>query len=478
MFCHLDAIFGVFRPCFSRTAAFHWFCIIIVGFYVRVDHEGLTSFIRWLSLAPICYDSLVHFFYATSWGVDTLFPVWVTWVLANCPLREFHGRHLLIGDGIKIAKEARKMPGVKSLHQESANNSKKASISGHHFGVAGILAGTLQKALCLPLRAEVHEGVDTLRPSEGLNGQPPTLVTRMARLLLTSAETLGSPCYAVLDAYFAVGPTFLILKERLTDSGVQLVHLITRAKDNTVAYFEPEPGNKRFQEKDKVKLMEVFDHPTCFTTAEITLYGTTTTISYCCLDLLWKPIGALLRFVLVQQGEKRFILMSSDLTLPALSILDIYAWRTKIEVMFDVLKNLLGGFCYHFWTACLPKRQRGKTTDLSCLTKTALQQVNATLSAVERFVTLAIMAVGILQFLSLTIPSQIWHDHTGWLRTYSSSFPSERIVKTVIATDFFERPRKVRCSRTFQIIQTKKRITPVRTSSLWEGGKFLTYFPS
>ncbi len=302
--------------------------------------------------------------------------------------------------------------------------------------------------------------MQTLRPSEGLNGKPPTLVTRMARLLLATTETLGSPCYAVLDAYFAVGPTFLILKERLTEGGVQVVHLITRAKDNTVAYSEPEPGGKRFQECDKIKLMEAFDHPTCFSTTEVTLYGSNTPIAYCCLDLLWKPINAILRFVLVQHGTQCFILMSSDLTLPPLSILEIYTYRTKIEVMFDVLKNLLGGFCYHFWSACQPKRQRRKMTDLSCLTKTALQQINATLTAIERFVTLAIMAVGILQYLSLTVPSQVWPDHTGWLRTYSSSFPSERIVKTVIATEFFERPRKVRCSRTFQIIHTKKRTTP------------------
>ena len=457
MFAHLDAIFAVFRPCFSRTAAFRWFCIVIVGLYVRVDHEGLTSMIRWLSLAPICYDSLVHFFYATSWSVETLFPTWVTWVSAHCPLRAFHGRRLLIGDGIKIAKEARHMPGVKSLHQDSASNSKKASISGHHFGVAGILAGTLHRSFCLPLRAEIHEGVQPLRPSEGLKGTPPTLVTRMARLLLASAEALGTPCYAVLDAYFAVGPTFLILKERLTENSAQLVHLITRAKKSTVAYFAPEPGGNRFQERDKLKLMEVFDHPTCFTSTVVTLYGTPTTISYCCLDLLWKPINARLRFVLVQQGTAHFILMSSDLTLPAMSILTIYSCRTKIEVMFAVLKNLLGGFGYHFWTTCLPKRQRGKTTDLACLTKRAVQHVNATLTAVERFVTLASMAVGILQYLSLTVPSQIWRGHTGWLRTYSSSFPSERVVKTVIATEFFERPRKVRCSRTFQTILTKKR---------------------
>ena len=60
-----------------------------------------------------------------------------------------------------------------------------------------------------------------------------------------------------------------------------MVHVITRAKKSTVAYFVPEQHVKRFREQDKVKLMTLFEHPSCvaFTTAKVTLYGTTTTIS-------------------------------------------------------------------------------------------------------------------------------------------------------------------------------------------------------
>ncbi len=465
MFQRLDAIFAVFRPCFSRETTFQWCVIVIVGFYVRADHDGLTSMIRWLALSPSCYDALRHFFYATSWSVDTLVPVWATWVTTVCPLMTFQGRPLLIGDGIKVPKEARKMPGVKAQHQASANNSKKATIWGHHWGVVGLLTGTLRKAFCTPLRAELHEGVNDLRPSEGLNGGPPTVVTRMARLLLTVADHLGCPCYAVLDAYFAVGPTFLILHERLTEQGTWWVHLITRAKDKTVGYFVPEPGVKRFRQKERVKLLDVVTRPDCFPVipATVMLYGKTTTISYCCLNLLWKPIGGLLRCVVIQHGEQRCILMSSDLTLPPLTIIEIYGFRTKIEVMFNVLKNLVGGLAYHFWTRPQPKlsRKKGWTPDFTGLTTTARAHVLATLAATERFMNLALIAVGILQYLSLPVPVQIWQGYSGWLRAYSSELPSERVVKTVIATEFFRRPRKVRRSRTFQVIQTRKRTAPV-----------------
>ena len=474
MFQQLDSIFAVFRPCFSREASFQWCVIFVMGFLIRSDHEGVTSIVRWLALTPSCYDSLVHFLSAPSWSVTTLVPVWATWVTTMCPLMTFQGRPLLIGDGIKVAKEARKMPGVKAHRQDSTNNSKKTTIWGHHWGMVGILTGSFQKAFCTPLRGELHEGVETFRPSQGLNGQPPTVVTRMARLLWATANTLGCPCYAVLDAYFAVGPTFLILKEHLAPNGSWLVHVITRAKKSTVGYFVPDQHVTRFREKDKVKLMTLFEHPSCvpFTTAEVTLYGTTTTISYCCLDLLWKPIGRLIRFVLVQHGTQRFILMTSDLTLPPLTILTIYGFRTKIEVMFDVLKNLLGGLAYHFWTPEQPKlsRKKGWTPDFSSLSETARAQVLTTLTAIERFVMLALMAVGILHYLSLTSSTQVWQGYSGWMRTYSSAYPSERVVKTVIATAFFSPSRKVRQSRTFQAIQNKKRTAPLEHPPLKDTG--------
>jgi hypothetical protein len=62
-------------------------------------------------------------------------------------------RLLLAGDGIKICKEAEKMPAVKRLHQESDNSGKAPYIYGHHWGVIGILAGLVKKTLlCSALR--------------------------------------------------------------------------------------------------------------------------------------------------------------------------------------------------------------------------------------------------------------------------------------------------------------------------------------
>jgi hypothetical protein len=48
---------------------------------------------------------------------------------------------------------------------------------------------------------------------------------------------------------------------------------------------------------------------------------------------------------LVDDNGSHYILMSSDLDLCPINIIEIYSYRSKIEVTFDMLKNLLGGSC-------------------------------------------------------------------------------------------------------------------------------------
>jgi hypothetical protein len=150
MINEISRILLKFRACFSRQAAFDWFVIVIVGFIVRIDHYGVSSFVRWLGIQPSRYTSLLSFFRASSWQLKEIMQSWWQIVLSRCPLIDIDGRLLLAGDGIKISKEAEKMPGVKRLHQESDNSGKAAYIYGHHHGVIGILAGWVKKNLLRP----------------------------------------------------------------------------------------------------------------------------------------------------------------------------------------------------------------------------------------------------------------------------------------------------------------------------------------
>lgn len=147
MIKEISLILLQFRDCFSRGAAFNWFVIVIMGFIVRVDHHGVTSLIRWLGLKPSLYTALLSFFRTSSWHLKSIQNRWLQIVISRCPLLTIANRYLIVGDGIKVAKEAQKMPAVKKLHQESQNSSKSPYIYGHHHGVLGILAGWVKKNL-------------------------------------------------------------------------------------------------------------------------------------------------------------------------------------------------------------------------------------------------------------------------------------------------------------------------------------------
>jgi len=152
MISEISRILAIFRPCFTRTAAFNWFVTVVFGFIVRIDLCGASSFVRWLGIKPTLYTAMLAFFRASSWRIQDILQCWWHIVLARCPLTMIDGRLLLAGDGIKVSKEAVKMPVVKRLHQESDNSGKAPYIYGHHWGVIGILAGWVKKnLLCSPM---------------------------------------------------------------------------------------------------------------------------------------------------------------------------------------------------------------------------------------------------------------------------------------------------------------------------------------
>jgi hypothetical protein len=464
----ISLILLMFKDCFSRTASFEWFAIVIMGFILRLEHHGVSSIIRWLGLKPSLYTALLFFFRASSWQLKCIQQRWWKIVLSRCPLLTVDNCYLLVGDGIKVPKEAEKMPGVKKLHQESDNSGKAPYIYGHHFGVLGILAGCA-KIFCIPLCAELHEGVKQLRnfqnkPEPLVNGKKKVSITSlMASMGVDLIKGLGSKCLLVLDAYFAVGPVFIILKELVDSTGERLAHVVVKGQKNAVGYEKPPPktGGRGAPRKygRKLKLMELFkDKRNEFQETTIEIYGKKKTILFLCLNLIWMPIKEKVRFVLVIDGAEFFILMCSDLNLSPSDIIKAYSYRFKIEVNFKVLKHLIGAFSYHFWTRVWPDIAKQNESDLSSLENPRSEELIAqTTNAIEGFVNFGCIATGILQSLSLNFHKTIWNRYRGWLRTITSAIPSEETVRSVIQEEFFYNFHSFNKTAIYRIIKSKSR---------------------
>ncbi|MCP4705756.1 MAG: hypothetical protein GY865_14245 [candidate division Zixibacteria bacterium] len=96
----VDKVLFRFYSVFTYEAAFNWFVIVVIGFMVRSDHMGVSSFIRQLYSDPVHYDALPLFFKTSSWTLDSLSVRWISVTITLFPMIQFNSRLLLIGDGI------------------------------------------------------------------------------------------------------------------------------------------------------------------------------------------------------------------------------------------------------------------------------------------------------------------------------------------------------------------------------------------
>jgi len=187
---------NLLRPAFSRLRSFLWFATTVAGLTVRTEHLGVTSIVRALKLQPRLYNKLLRSFHSTAVDIDRLSALWAQAVmrLFREPVR-VNGRRVLVGDGIKVAKCGRKMPGVKLLHQQSGTNAKPEYIMGHSLQAVSMLVQAANSVFAVPLTMRIHEGL------VWSNRDRRTLLDKMLSLL--GVVAIKDPYYFVADAFYS-----------------------------------------------------------------------------------------------------------------------------------------------------------------------------------------------------------------------------------------------------------------------------------
>lgn len=423
------------RPACSRGRTFMWLVLCVAGMSIRTECLGVTSLIRAIGLKQKCYYRFLHLFHDSSLKPALLTLCWIKLATKIFQPLMIGKYKVLVVDGLKVAKEGKKMPAVKKLHQESNNNSKPEYIWGHSFQAISLLVkGFAGHVFAVPLISRIHEGVVFS------NREKRTLMDKMVAMLFSITKELCSDIILVADCYY----TNKRVIKPLVKKGIQFV---ARIKNNAVAYYPAElskkttKGRKKIYGK-KVQLINFFKEQHLFTSCESPVYNEKDVIiSYCCINLLWRPIGQLIRIVFVNHPVRgKIILITTILDLDPLKVISTYGYRFKIEVSFKQALNTLGAYAYHFWMKDMtPLKRESGNQHLHKKTDVYRMHVIRKIEAYHSYVQIGCITQGLLMHLSVNFGSTVWKSFRSWLRTMKKDLPpSEMVVSYALRSSFPE----------------------------------------
>jgi hypothetical protein len=181
----------------------------------------------------------------------------------------------------------------------------------------------------------------------------------------------------------------------------------------------------------RVKLRSLFQSPEHFTAIPSPVYGERDVqLTYRVVDLLWRPVARVVRFVLVNHPKRGLIiLLCTDLTRDPVDIIILYAYRYKIELNFRHALHVIGTYAYHFWMmAMTPLRRVSGNQYLHRKDEKYRHAVRRKLRAYHAHIQLGCIAQGLLQYLAIHFSATAWQSFGSWLRTMKPDLPPSELV--------------------------------------------------
>ena len=233
-----------------------------------------------------------------------------------------HGASLLGTDTTLVAKTTTRMLGGQKWKDHSDNADRGAYLVGHHWNLVGLISQWEARWLCWPLVMRLVPGLKGAR--QWIVGEHVELMScweAAIAALVAVRQCLGDMAVRVVaDAFYAKAPFFNGLLARG-------IHVISRLRKDAVGWAAPElppPGKRgrkpRYGRQWRLASLLTAQTPT---RDRLTLYGKLTEVVFVVRDVWLRDVAQKVRVVVLEGAKEPLILVSTDLTLSALQIIEI-----------------------------------------------------------------------------------------------------------------------------------------------------------
>jgi hypothetical protein len=288
-------------------------------------------------------SSWERFLSENLWDVNAVGKTLVTLLLQKLESQlQVHGGYLAALDTLLVPKNGKKMSGVQRWKDHSGNADRGERLKGHHWGILGLISWekTSESFWCWPLKMRLISG--KLNPfqfivdSQGV-ARRANFWDGVIPLVLDLKQQLGSVILrVVVDAYFCKVP-FLA---PLVSAGISV---ITRMRKDAVAWEQRiESETKKTVKMDgEWKLAHLLQK---FTPQKLSvkIYGKQVQVEAVEREVFICGFQPKVKIVVAKGNKEPIIFLSTDLTLSAVQIIEIYAARFSIELAIRDLKQHFG----------------------------------------------------------------------------------------------------------------------------------------
>ena len=319
--------------------------VLLVGILFATGRRTVTS---WLRAAAVSDDFRDYYYFLAPLGRKTksVATRLLTLLLRELPLPD---RLLVVIDDSPTKRYGPHVEGADIHRNPTPGPADQAYLYGHIWVTLSLaLRHPVFGPLALPLRAMLYVRQKTMptipRCRRWKFRTKLLLAAALVEWVAAIVKTAGKTLWVVVDGGYTKRP-FL---EPALKAGVVVIGRLR--KDAALRDLPPKlkkgqrrpRGRPRKYGKNRISLAKRAGHRNGWQTIECVLYNETVTKTYKTFLATYRPVGGMIRVVLVQEDHGWFAFFSSDPNAGVAEILEAFADRATIEQDFHDVKEVWG----------------------------------------------------------------------------------------------------------------------------------------